>query len=153
MTPPPVNEDYLDMLSALNDAGVEFLVVGAYALGAHGNPRSTGDIDFWIRPTLENASRVWAALEAFGAPRNDIAEADFVSDDLIFQIGLPPRRIDLLTSISGVEFAEAWEDRVASSLGGVSIWVLSRHHLLQNKLASGRPKDLADADWLRRTER
>lgn len=151
MTPTPVNEDYSDMLSALNGAGVEFLVVGAYALGAHGNPRSTGDIDFWVRPTQKNASRVWQALAEFGAPRSGVTKADFAARDTIFQIGVPPRRIDLLTSISGVSFEAAWNEKVASSLGDTRVWVLSRQHLLTNKLASGRPKDLADADWLKRT--
>ncbi len=152
MTPMLVNEDYSDMLSALNDAGVEYLVVGAWALAAYGNPRATGDIDFWVRPSQENATRVWTALKEFGAPRKDVTEADFATEDVIFQIGVPPRRIDLITSISGVSFEEAWADKVASSLGELPIWVLSRRLLLTNKKASGRPKDLADADWLKKTQ-
>lgn len=152
MTPTPVNEDYRDMLSALNAAEVEYLVVGAYALGAHGNPRATGDIDFWVRPTPENASRVWQALAEFGAPRDKVTEADFTEAGMVYQIGVPPRRIDLLTSISGIDFQSAWDGRIESEIGGVAISVLSREHLLKNKLASGRPKDLADADWLQKTD-
>jgi Nucleotidyl transferase of unknown function (DUF2204) len=150
MTPTPVNEDYRDMLSALKDAGVEYLVVGAYALAAYGNPRATGDIDFWVRPTEENAKRVWEALTNFRAPRNAVSVSDFAVSDTVFQIGLPPRRIDLITSISGVEFDEAWAERVGAELAGYEVFVLSHRHLVHNKLASGRPKDLADVDWLNR---
>lgn len=95
---------------------------------------------------------LWRALAEFGAPRSGVTEADFAELDTIFQIGVPPRRIDLLTSLSGVDFESAWEERVASRLGDLEVWVLSRRHLLANKLASGRPKGLADADWLKRTD-
>ena len=136
------------MLSALNGADVDYLVVGAYAMAAHGCPRATGDIDFWVRPTSDNAQRVWQAIIAFGAPTAQIAVDDFVTPDVVYQIGVAPQRIDILTSISGVEFDSAWENRLAADLDGISAWVIGRLELLQNKLASGRPKDLLDADLL-----
>ncbi|MDZ4848561.1 MAG: hypothetical protein SGI77_04655 [Pirellulaceae bacterium] len=133
----------------MNDAKAEYLVVGAYAMAAHGCPRSTGDIDFWVRPTPENAARVWAALTLFGAPMSKIDLEDFSTPDIVFQIGLAPQRIDLLTSISGVNFDDAWPNRLVADLDGVRADVIGRKHLLQNKISSGRPKDLVDADVLR----
>ncbi len=133
------------MLFALNDAKVEYLVIGAFALAAHGNTRSTIDIDIWVRPTEENAHRVWEALEAFGAPRSKISVDDFLKPDTVFQIGVAPRRIDLLTSISGVEFDLAWAQRKVTLLDEkIEVAVLGRAQLLVNKLASGRPKDLVE---------
>ena len=104
------------MLSALNEAGVEYLVVGAYAMAAHGCPRATGDIDFWVRSTPQNARRVWQALIAFAAPTSQITLEDFSTADVVFQIGIAPQRIDILTSISGVEFDEAWPKRLTAEL-------------------------------------
>jgi len=139
------------MLSALNDAGAEYLVVGAFALAAYGNIRATIDIDIWVRPTEENAHRVWKALESFGAPRSKMSVEDFLAPDTVFQIGVAPRRIDLLTSISGVEFDQAWAQRKTTDLGDeMEVAVLGREQLLINKLASGRPKDLVDAAWLKK---
>jgi hypothetical protein len=137
------------MLSAFNAAGVDYLVVGAYAMAAHGCPRATGDIDFWVRPTQENAKRVWDALKAFGAPTSQVKIDDLCTPDVVYQIGVAPQRIDILTSISGVEFDAAWENRLAADLDGLSATVIGRQDLLQNKIASGRPKDLVDADILK----
>jgi hypothetical protein len=145
-----VNEDYQDMLFALNDAGAEFIVVGAYALGAHGFPRATGDIDFWVRPTAENASRVWRALEKFGAPRSGVSADDFSQLGTVFQVGVRPTRIDFLTEIDGVDFDDAWRDRETFAFAGSTVSVLSRHWLIVNKRATGRPKDLVDAEVLER---
>jgi len=143
-----LNPDFRDMLSALSAAEADYLVVGAYALAAHGFPRATGDIDLWVRPTKENAMRVWKALAAFGAPTSRITLEDFSTPDIVYQIGVAPRRIDILTSISGVEFEHAWEDRISVELDGLTVPVIGRLHLLANKRASGRPKDLADAEIL-----
>jgi hypothetical protein len=132
----------------LNDSGAEYLVVGAYALATYGPARSTGDIDIWVRPSLENAERVWAALEQFGAPRRRLSRADLHTPDNVFQIGLAPNRIDILTSITGVDFDNAWRNRKQVQINGISVSVIGRDELLQNKLATGRPKDLADAAWL-----
>lgn len=143
-----LNPDFRDMLSAFCEEGVEFLVVGAYALAAHGHPRATGDLDLWIRPSEENAHRVWQALERFGAPLSQLRLADLQTPDLIFQIGVAPRRIDILTSIEGVEFDEAWPERIEVEIEGLKIPIIGRDHLIKNKKASGRPQDLADVAWL-----
>ncbi len=143
-----LNNDFRDMLSALNDAGAEFLVIGAYALAAHGYPRATGDIDLWVRPTPENAERVWEALRAFRAPMSQVTKADFTEPDVVFQVGVAPRRIDLLTSISGVGFEDAWARRHTIEVDGLRLYALGREDLIVNKRASGRPKDLADLAWL-----
>ncbi|MBA3480258.1 MAG: hypothetical protein H0T51_00450 [Pirellulales bacterium] len=145
-----LNPDFRDMLTALLDAEAEFLLVGAYALSAHGQDRMTGDIDLWVRPTAENAARVWRALQAYRAPMRDLTVEDLATPDVVYQIGIPPHRIDVLTSIDGVEFEEAWSSRVAKGLAGLKVDVLAPHLLLRNKLKTGRHKDLIDADWLQR---
>jgi hypothetical protein len=132
------------MLAALCAAGAEFLLVGAHALAAHGVPRATGDMDVWVKPTPENAKRVWSALVAFGAPLADLALEDLHTPDVVFQIGLPPARIDLLTSISGVEFSTAWRNRMQIDVENLNIGCLGREDFIRNKRATGRPKDLAD---------
>lgn len=147
-----MNDDFLDMLSALSGEDAEFLIVGAYALAHHGLPRATGDLDIWVRCSAENAPRVWAALERFGAPLVDLSMEDLGRAELVVQIGVAPARIDLLTSIDGVAFADAWADRVESVIDDVRVSVLSRAHLIANKKASGRPQDLADVAWLEGTD-
>jgi hypothetical protein len=139
-----MNRDFAEMLNALSAESVEFLVVGAYAVAGHGLPRATGDIDLWVRPVAENAARVWKALERFGAPRSRLTVDIFTQPDIVYQIGLPPNRIDLLTGIDGVSFDEAWADRVDCVVDGVAFPMISRHHLVMNKRATGRPQDLAD---------
>ena len=143
-----LNPDFRDMLSALSARQAEFLLVGAYALAGHGLPRATGDIDIWIRPTRENATRVWEALMAFGAPLETLTLEDLTMPGVFFQIGIPPRRIDILTAIDGVEFDEAWEGRLDCAIDGIELSVLGREALIRNKRAAGRPKDLADLAWL-----
>jgi len=142
-----VNRDFAEMLAALSDAGAEFLVVGAYALAAHDQPRATKDLDIWIGPTLENARRVWTALVAFGAPLQGLVVDDFAVPGIIFQIGQEPNRIDIITEISGVTFDEAWPNRMIVT-SGVTYSVLGKAELIRNKRASGRPMDLIDADNL-----
>jgi hypothetical protein len=141
-----VNDDFRDLLRALVDAGVSFLVVGAHALAAHGVPRVTGDLDVWVRATEDNASRVWQALHAFGAPLDDLRlrERDFSTPAIVAQFGLPPFRVDILTSISGVEFDEAWGTRLEGRLFDVPVAFLGRDAFIRNKIASGRQKDLSD---------
>jgi hypothetical protein len=139
-----MNPDFTDMLSALSEAGVDFLIVGAHALAAHGVPRATGDLDIWIRPTPDNAARALRALEAFGAPLAGLTVEDLTRPDTVFQIGLPPARIDILSGITGVSFAEAWDRRVAVRLAEGDVAVLSKEDFIANKTAVGRPKDLAD---------
>lgn len=143
-----MERDFVEMLSELNAAGADYLVVGAHALAAHGVPRATGDLDLWVRATPDNARRVLEALRSFGAPLFDLSIEDLTRPDVVFQIGVAPVRIDLLTSISGVAFEEAWEGRTQSSVEGVTFGVLGRKELLRNKRATGRPKDLLDAETL-----
>ena len=139
-----MNRDFAEMLSALSAAGADFLVVGAHALAAHGRPRATGDLDIWVRPTPPNAEKVWSALVRFGAPLGEVSPADFHTPGVVFQIGLEPNRIDILTAIDGVEFDEAWRSRVVHEIDGLPVPLLGREELIRNKRAAGRPQDLAD---------
>lgn len=145
-----VNEDFVDIAQGFIDCGVEFVVVGAYALAAHGFPRTTGDIDLFVRPTTDNAARVFRALANFGAPvaAHGVRQEDFEVEDKVYQLGLPPRRIDILTSISGVTFDEAVADAIEGHLGPVKVRFIGKAAMARNKLASGRPKDLVDAQLL-----
>lgn len=142
------NQDFKDMLFALSEATAEFLLVGAYALAVHGHPRATGDLDIWVRADSKNAPRVFQSLAAFGAPLDDLTIEDLSKPGVVFQIGVEPSRIDILTAISGVDFNRAWDRRVSIEMDGVCINVLGREDLIVNKRASGRPKDLVDADTL-----
>jgi hypothetical protein len=139
-----MNSDFADILSALSAAGVEFLIVGAHALAAHGVPRATGDLDIWIRPTPDNAERTLRALAAFGAPLSDLSVEDLTKPDTVFQMGVPPSRIDILSGITGVSFTDAWDRRVTVHLAVGEVAVLSKADFIANKAAVGRPKDLAD---------
>ena len=143
-----MNRDFAEMLSALSEAGVEFLIVGAHALAAHGMPRATGDLDIWVNPTTDNAARVLAALKSYGAPLADLTLDDLTKHDTVFQIGVVPCRVDILTGVSGVQFAEAWPRRLMVDIEGVQLAVLGRADFKTNKRASGRPKDLLDLELL-----
>jgi hypothetical protein len=145
-----VNRDFRDLLAAFLATDVRFLVVGAHAMAVHGVPRATGDLDVWIAPDPENADRAWSAVVRFGAPLSSmgVTRADFGRPDQVVQIGLPPRRIDILTSISGVAFDQAWPDRVIHETEGLAVPFLGRAALVRNKRASGRAKDLADLEAL-----
>lgn len=143
-----MNRDFVEMLSALSAAGARFLIVGAHALAAHGVPRATGDLDIWIRATPDNAARVLEALRNFGAALFDLTTEDLSRSDTVFQIGLPPSRIDILSSISGVEFDEAWPNRLEIRIGDLDVAIIGRDDFIANKRASGRPKDLLDVSLL-----
>ena len=143
-----MNRDFVEMLSALSAAGVKFLIVGAHALAAHGAPRATGDLDIWVQATAENAARVLTALRQFGTPLLDLSEADLCAEDTVFQIGVPPSRIDILTGISGVGFDDAWERRMDIAIGTLTVGTIGRLDFIENKKASGRPKDLLDLELL-----
>ena len=129
-------------------ADVRFLVVGAYALALHGRPRATGDLDVWIDPTPDNAKRVLAALGAFGAPLLDISEADLASPGVVYQIGVPPGRIDILTELTGMTFGEAWPGRLRRPFGDVEVDFIGRAAFIRNKRATGRAKDLGDIEGM-----
>jgi len=139
-----MNRDFAEMLKALSVESVDYLVVGAYAVAGHGVPRATGDIDLWVRPTADNAARLWEALERFGAPRSRVSPDVFTQPDIVYQIGVPPNRIDFLTTIDGVGFEEAWAEKVPCIVDGIAFNMLSLRHLVENKRATGRPQDLAD---------
>ena len=143
-----MNPDYRDMLSALSAEGAEFLVVGAYAMAVHGVPRATGDIDLWVRASRENAARVLRALARFGAPAGELTLDDLAREGTVFQVGVAPRRIDILTHVDGLTFGDAWAHREAHTVGELSVPVLSREDLIRNKRATGRLRDLADAERL-----
>jgi len=143
-----LNKDYREMLQYLSDEGVRFLLVGAYALAAHGFPRATRDIDFFVWANPENAASLVRALERFGAPLVNVSAADFASEGTVFQIGVGPRRIDILTRIDGVTFQEAYARRSTIRLEGMDVPVISREDLIANKRATGRTQDLADVERL-----
>jgi hypothetical protein len=147
-----MNPDFRDLLAAFNARGVEFLIVGAHALAAHGLVRATRDLDVWVRPEAGNAERVIAALADFGAPLQDLTVSDLSRPGLIFQIGVEPIRIDVITGIDGVEFSEAWAERMPARFADENVAVLSRRLLVINKRATGREQDLLDVKWLEQTD-
>ena len=141
-----MNPDFVDLLNTFTAGDVRFLVVGAYALGVHGRPRATGDLDIWVEATPENAARVMQALREFGAPLQGISEADFSRAGCTYQIGIVPIRIDILTDLTGLTFSDAWTGRLRRPFGPIEVDYIGRDAFIQNKKASGRPKDLADID-------
>jgi hypothetical protein len=143
-----MNRDFVDLLRAFAAADVRFLVVGAYALAHHGRPRATGDLDVWVEPTPENAACVMRALAAFGAPLQEVTEDDFARPGVAFQIGVPPGRVDVLTDLTGIAFADAWPGREAGRFGELTVDFIGREAFLRNKRATGRAKDLADIEGL-----
>jgi predicted nucleotidyltransferase len=143
-----LNKDYKEMLQCLLEENVRFLLVGAYAVAVHGFPRATKDIDFFVWATPENAANLMRALTKFGAPLHDISEADLSSEGVVFQIGNSPRRIDIMTNISGVKFEQAYANKTTISIEGIEVPVISLEHLIINKRASARTQDLADVEKL-----
>lgn len=146
-----MTDDWFDFIEALLDSDARFLVVGAHALAVHGVPRGTQDLDVWIDPGEENASRVWDALHRFGAPAEalGISEGDLTREGIVIQFGLPPNRIDLLTAVTGVDdFDEAWAARTEHEVRSRTVPFMGRETLLANKRATGRTKDLADLEAL-----
>jgi hypothetical protein len=149
------NPDFLELLDIFTQEGVDFVLVGAFALAQHGLPRATGDMDVFVRPTPENALRVLKALKLFGAPllSASVSERDFVRPGTVYQMGVPPRRIDVLTQLSGLSTDEVMKDRIEKPIRGRTLFFLSREALLKNKKAAGRPKDLADVSQLELLEK
>jgi hypothetical protein len=143
-----VQPDFKELLELFNAHRVEYLIVGGYALAFHGAPRYTGDLDLFINQSSENAARILAALEAFGFGSLNLTTADFTTSDQVVQLGVPPVRIDLLTSITGVTWQEAYENRVLGEYGGVPAGFIGREQFVANKRASGRHRDLADLEAL-----
>ncbi len=145
-----MDTNYTDMLKCLNASGVDYILVGGWAVNLYGYIRATVDLDIWILADRENARRVYAALCEFGAPMSDVKPEEFAEDGIIFQIGVAPCRIDIITRISGVSYAEAAQRAVAKEIDGISLKVISIGDLIANKKASGRTKDLADVEVLER---
>lgn len=143
-----LNEDYKDMLHALSEEKVRFLLVGAYALAAHGYPRATMDIDIWVMPSPQNADAVLRALHRFGAPLHNLSKEDLQKDGTIFQIGVAPRRIDIITSASGLQFENTYEKSLSLNIEGIELHIPSIDDLIRNKRAVGRTKDMADVEAL-----
>lgn len=148
-----MSKDFQQILQAFNAHGVRYLVVGGFAFGAYSEPRTTKDIDLWIRADAENAKAVFAALAEFGAPIAGMSPADFM-DGTVFHFGQPPNRVDILQKIDGVSFDEAWPNRAEGKIeGAIPSQIISREDLIRNKLASGREQDLLDVKVLRAAEK
>jgi len=141
-------EDFHDLLLELADAGAEFVLVGGHAVAFHGHPRATKDMDVLIRASESNAERVYRALAAFGAPLEsfEVGATDFATYEGVLQIGLPPRRIDILNRADGITFDEAIAEGASFTLDGRTIPVIGRAALLKNKRAAGRAQDIADVE-------
>ena len=143
-----LNKDYREMLQCLADERVKFLLVGAYALAAHGYPRATMGIDIWVMPSSDNAAATLKALRRSGAPLHRLSVGNLQKDDTIFQIGVAPRRIDIITGASGLQFEDAFARSAEVNIEGVQVRIPSVDDLIRNKRAAGRTKDLADAEAL-----
>ncbi|MGA7980908.1 MAG: DUF6036 family nucleotidyltransferase [Chromatiaceae bacterium] len=143
-----LNEDYRDILQALSDEKVKFILIGAYALAAHGYPRATMDIDIWVMPSPDNAEAVLRALRSFGASLQNLTKKDLEDDGTVFQIGVAPRRIDIITAATGLKFEHTYQNAVLVNLDGIDVHIPSIGDLITNKRATGRTKDLADAEAL-----
>lgn len=138
------NSDFKDLLKIFNEENVEYLIVGAHAVIFYAEPRYTKDVDVWVAPTKENSRRVYRALQRFTAPLKGMTEEDFTDPELVYQMGIPPNRIDILMGVDGLTFSEAWDARTQTHYDGVPMGILSRDHLIRNKRATGRPQDLLD---------
>jgi hypothetical protein len=143
-----MNPDFVDLLRAFKGADVRFLVVGAYALAHHGRPRATGDLDLWVEATPVNAGRIMRALAAFGAPMQEVDEHDFTQPGAVFQMGVAPVRIDILTELTGLLFADAWATRVSGTFGDLDVDFIGKDAFIANKRAIGRAKDISDIEGL-----
>ncbi|MBN1392667.1 MAG: nucleotidyltransferase family protein [Sedimentisphaerales bacterium] len=143
-----IQNDFKELLELFNAHKVEYIVVGGYALAFHGAPRFTGDIDLLVKPDSKNARRILAALNYFGFGSLDLSESDFTRQNSVVQLGVPPVRIDIITSLSGVDWDKAQAGKVAGDYGGVAVYFLGKKEFILNKKATGRKKDLADIEAL-----
>jgi hypothetical protein len=142
-------KDFRDFIQSLNAVGAKYVVIGGHAVAFHGQPRATGDIDFFFERTPENAERVVNAINAFGFASLGITVEDLLEPDTFCQFGFPPNRIDISNQISGVSFAEVWNERVDANVDGITLSFISKRHLIINKKATGRPQDIADVEKLK----
>ncbi len=141
-----LSKDFKEFVALLNKHDVQYLVVGGYAVAIHGYPRYTKDLDVWIALSPENADKILRALDDFGFGELNLTAEDFSEPGQIIQLGFPPNRIDIMTSLSGVDFNNCYETRFEVNLDGIAIVIIDRANLKKNKLATGRPQDLADAE-------
>lgn len=148
----PASSHFKELLRSFNERGVRYLVVGAYAVMKYTEPRYTKDLDVWVEPSTENATRVVKALAEFGAPMEGVTEEDFTNQDLVFQIGIAPHRIDVLMGVKGLQFSQAWARRFETEFEDVQMFLVSKQDLLVSKEAAGRPQDLLDLELLRRSD-
>ena len=143
-----IQQDFRDLLELFNSHKVEYIIVGGYALAFHGAPRYTGDMDIYVKPDAGNAQQIVSALDEFGFGSVGLAAADFEKPGQVIQLGVPPVRIDIITSIGGVSWNEAFTGQVAGKYGDIQVYYLGREQFLKNKRAVGRKKDLADIEAL-----
>ena len=148
-----MNSDFKELLRIFNEKQIKYLVIGGYAVMKHSEPRFTKDLDIWIWTEVENAKLVFRALQEFGAPLTGVTEADFSQEGSFYQMGRPPARVDILMSIDGVKFEDAWKNRVESDLDGVPAYIISKQDLIVAKRAAGRPQDLVDIESLTLSEK
>ncbi len=143
-----LQKDLREFIGSLNFQRVEYVIVGGFALAFHGRPRYTGDLDILVRTTAENAARLESVIRGFGFASTGLSARDFLAPDQVVQLGRPPNRIDLFTSITGVSFDEAWEQRVAGELDGIPVFFIGREAFIRNKKAAGRTQDQSDLEAL-----
>lgn len=143
-----LQQDLREFIELLNSKGVEYVVVGAHALAYYGYPRFTGDLDLFVRVSEDNARKLEESVAQFGLGVMGLTATDFLGNDQVIELGVAPNRIDILTALTGVTFDQVWKDKVATSIDGVPVFIIGRAHLIENKRTLGRPKDLADLDYL-----
>ncbi len=148
-----MNSDFSDLLKLFKSCRVRYLIVGGHAVMKYTEPRYTKDLDVWIEPSAKNARAVFKALRQFGAPLARLTDSDFAKEGFFYQMGRPPARVDILMSIEGVRFADAWPKRVNTDFAGTPAYVISRQDLIANKRSLSRPQDLVDLESLIESER
>lgn len=146
-------QDFIDFIELLNQHEVSYMVIGAHALAFHGRPRHTGDLDIWIKPSAENATKMVSVLKDFGFGSLGLTEADFLKTNYVTQLGYPPLRIDILNAISGVEFNEAYTNKIEGEIEGLQINFINVAEFIRNKEATGRQKDLGDIASLKKSKK
>jgi len=142
------NQDFRDLFQCLNDADAKYLIVGAYAVIFHTEPRFTKDLDVWVEPTRENAAKVWKALEKFGAPMTGLTIEDLCNPEMIYQVGIEPNRFDIIMDIKSPRFSDAWKNRITSNYEDQTVYILNLDDLIRSKKIAGRPQDLLDVKSL-----
>lgn len=142
-------QDFIDFIQLLNDNEVKYMIVGAHALSLHGRPRYTGDLDIWIKPDKNNAKKMVKVIKDFGFETLGLSEKDFLRENYVTQLGYPPLRIDILNSISGVDFDEAYHSKVETIIDYLKVSFISEEDFIKNKQALGRPKDLGDIEAIK----